>query len=215
MLKAQLFAAALAGFATSTISSAAPKEPDASPPVTRAASPGRFTVPGTGYEVALRLTGTKPASQPPSPRLVRALGIWLAENFALPLIASQPAVKLVSPVKITTLRYTGLLSDKPEDVADVPAGQREVVATYDPLTRTIYLPEGWTGTTPAELSVLVHEMVHDLQNVARTRFACVEASEELAYSAQEKWLSLFGHSLMKDFEIDPMTLLVSTRCGMR
>ena len=98
------------------------------------------------------------------------------------------------------------------DISDIR--NPKTVATYDPLTRTIYLPEGWTGTTPAELSVLVHEMVHDLQNVARTRFPCVEASEELAYAAQERWLGLFGRTLMKDFEIDPFTLLVSTRCAL-
>ena len=54
------------------------------------------------------------------------------------------------------------------------------MAAYDPLTQTIFLPERWTGNTPAEISVLVHEMVHHLQNVARLKYECVQASEELA-----------------------------------
>jgi len=35
----------------------------------------------------------------------------------------------------------------------MPLAQREVVAVYDNATRTIYLPGGWTGCTPAELLI--------------------------------------------------------------
>jgi hypothetical protein len=104
------------------------------------------------------------------------------------------------------------VSDRPEDTAMVPPGQRETVASYDPLTRTIILPEGWTGDTPADLSILVHEMVHHLQHAARMKYECVPASEELAYAAQDKWLGLFGHDLATDFGLDGFTLLVAVRC---
>jgi len=97
-------------------------------------------------------------------------------------------------------------------MAAVPKGQREVVAAYDPLGRTILLPERWSGGTPAELSILVHEMVHHLQNVAHTKYECPQASEELAYAAQERWLNLFGRNLAGDFGIDGLTLLASTKC---
>jgi hypothetical protein len=113
---------------------------------------------------------------------------------------------------IATFHYTGLLSDSPQDAAMVPAGQREVVAAYDAVANAIYLPEDWTASTPGELSILVHEMVHHLQHAARLRDECAQASEELAYAAQDKWLGLFGHDLATDFDVDPFTLTVSTRC---
>src|SRR5262245_34561878 len=69
-------------------------------------------------------------------------------------------------------------------------------------TRTIYLPEGWTGDTPAELSVLVHEVVHHFQNVLRLKYECPQEREKLAYIAQDRWLALFGHSLESDFHMD-------------
>jgi hypothetical protein len=47
--------------------------------------------------------------------------------------------------------------------------RREAVAVYDDLTKTIFLPHSWKGETPADLSVLVHEMVHHLQNNARKK----------------------------------------------
>jgi hypothetical protein len=74
------------------------------------------------------------------------------------------------------------------------------------------LPDAWTGDTPADLSILVHEVVHHLQNVGKLKFECPQEREQLAYKAQERWLGLFGRDLLHDFEIDPFTLLVSTKC---
>jgi hypothetical protein len=71
----------------------------------------------------------------------------------------------------------------------------------------------WKGDTPAELSVLVHEMVHHLQKKNHLNYECHGAREELAYKVQEKWLSLFGRDLASEFQIDPFTLKVSTTCG--
>src|SRR6185503_9446763 len=73
--------------------------------------------------------------------------------------------------------------------------------------RSIF-PTGWSGTTAAELSMLVHEMVHHMQNGAGLKYECPEAREELAFTAQERWLSLFGTDLDAEFGIDPFTLLV-------
>ncbi len=38
------------------------------------------------------------------------------------------------------------------------------------------------------------------------------AREKLAYTAQEKWLGLFGRSLSGDFDVDPMCLELATAC---
>jgi hypothetical protein len=89
---------------------------------------------------------------------------------------------------------------------------RDIVAVYDDAKRTIYLPEGWSGVTPAEQSLLVHEMVHHLQNLGNLKYECPEAREKLAFVAQEQWLELFDHTLASEFELDPFTLLVRTSC---
>ena len=85
-------------------------------------------------------------------------------------------------------------------------------AIYADATQTIYLPERWTGTTAAELSVLVHEMVHHLQNVGQLKYSCPQAREVVAFAAQERWLSLSGRTLESEFGIDKLTLLVRTNC---
>jgi hypothetical protein len=142
---------------------------------------------------------------------------WLAENFGLPAIYNHPRVELAPPMKIAAMRYKGLLPDRWRedsiyDPAVQAAHQREVVAIYNDTTKTIVLSDSWTGANPAELSVLVHEMVHHLQNLAKLKFECPAAREKPAYLAQDQWLQRYGLDLEKEFEIDKFTLLVTSAC---
>ncbi len=75
------------------------------------------------------------------------------------------------------------------------------------------LPKGWAGRSHAELSVLLHELVHHIQTTAHLTYECPAAREKLAYAAQEKWLGLFNLSLASEFNIDPFTLKVATECA--
>ena len=70
----------------------------------------------------------------------------------------------------------------------------------------------WTGGTPTELSILVHELVHHLKNVSRQRFACPAAREKQAYATQARWLGMFGEDLESAFGINDLALLVTTSC---
>jgi Domain of unknown function (DUF6647) len=151
--------------------------------------------------------------------LLIALVTWLSINYGLPATDDIPEVRFAPPIEITFLHYQAFTAPARERVlADqnaIPADKRrEVVSVYDTLRGVILLPDGWTGRTPAELSVLVHEMVHHLQTVAELRYACPAEREKLAYEAQERWLEQFHTSLEREFGIDKLTLLVSTNCGM-
>lgn len=136
------------------------------------------------------------------PPLLDTIVLWLTTNFDLPASTDRPALASVSLADLVAMRYG------PE--ATVSPG--EVIAVYDDARRTIYLSTGWTGRTPAELSVLVHEMVHHLQSAADMRFACPGEREALAYRAQDAWLGLFGTSLESAFGINAATVLVATAC---
>lgn len=145
--------------------------------------------------------------------LMTAIVLWLSANFGLPAIHNHPRVELVRAASIAALRYKGLSGWQLErPAAPDQSGQREVVSVYDDARMTIYMREDWTGSTPAELSILVHEMVHHLQNLGKLKFECPQEREQLAYAAQERWLSLFGSDLLHAFELDPLALLVSTKC---
>lgn len=87
-----------------------------------------------------------------------------------------------------------------------------MVAIYDNNNRAIILPTGWTSITPAEQSVLVHEMVHHLQHMAQLKFACPQERESVAYKAQAKWLQLFDKTLESEFGLDGFTILANSTC---
>jgi len=143
--------------------------------------------------------------------LLSILVFWLSANFGLPANYDHPRVAFVSPSEMVSIQYRGLAMVQPEGALFRP-NARTVVSLYDTRTRTIYLRKGWTGATAAELSMLVHEMVHHLQMRAGLRYACPEEREKLAYEAQDRWLRLFGGSLEREFETDPFTLLSVTNC---
>ena len=140
---------------------------------------------------------------------------WLSINFGLPAIDEHPQVHFASAREMADVRHGRLASTDAAHQMGEPtqaAFGNDVHAIYDDQSRTIYLPEGWTGETPAEVSVLVHELVHHMQNVAGVKYDCAEAREKPAYQAQARWLELFGQNLADEFEIDAMTILVRTNC---
>ncbi|WP_262047519.1 DUF6647 family protein [Bradyrhizobium sp. Bra78] len=149
-----------------------------------------------------------------------AIAIWISANYALPASLNHPRIERVASVEMAGLRTRGLLSALQHETTALHEQEssfekrRDVVAFYDDRTRTIYLSDKWTGTTPAELSVLVHEMVHHLQNQAGAAYECPAEREKLAYEAQDKWLHLFGRDLEAEFGINGLALLVSTSCAM-
>ena len=150
--------------------------------------------------------------------LLTVIVTWLSINFGLPATQEHPRVELASPAQMTAVRYSRLAAVRPDGVAAEsgrlapPEIGEDVFAIYDDATRTIYVHQNWTGDTPADSSLLVHEMVHHLQNVAGMKFACAGEREKDAYRAQARWLELFDKSLVDEFEIDAMTILVRANC---
>jgi hypothetical protein len=143
--------------------------------------------------------------------LLTAIVVWLSTNYGLQASFDHPRVEFVSATKMATFlkKDTGIQQQK--DVASSISGS-DIVSLYNNETQTIYLRSEWSGKTPAELSILVHEMVHHLQNVGHLKFACPQEREELAYEAQNRWLGLFKHDLARDFGLDPFTILVKSKC---
>jgi hypothetical protein len=138
---------------------------------------------------------------------------WLSSNFELPAVRERPAIDFASKTRLTKMR----LADRAHrqgftQEEDVEQLAQRTVAIYDTSSRTILLPEDWIGTSPADQSVLVHEIVHHLQNLAKLKYECSGAREKVAYLAQDKWLARFGKSLENEFGVDMFTLVASSAC---
>jgi len=177
--------------------------------------PRKVAIPGTNYDVLLGGAATEPAALLTRPFLA-AIATWLSAEFGLPALDRHPRIEFVPPQRLAALRYGGLLppatTQNGRSDQDAEAPSRDTVAIYSDSERTIYLSNEWTGKSPADLSVIVHEMVHHIQNLAGLRFECPQEREKVAYAAQERWLALFGGSFAGDFELDGFSLLAKTKC---
>jgi hypothetical protein len=185
--------------------------------------PSSAQQPGTSAAAMQAISGTVAApaegdaAVAVSPALLSDIVTWLSQNFDLPAAERLPKVAFLPPAQITALHFRGFLDHHRQGATvtngAVPAGASDIVAVYEPASETIYLPEGWRGTTHAEMSVLVHEVVHHLQYSARLPYACPAEREKLAYAAQQRWLQRFDRSLSSEFGTDGFTLLIRTNCG--
>ena len=147
----------------------------------------------------------------PDAALLLDLQHLIAREMNLPDNAETPGVAVASAPMMIGMRFRDVPGDRGAELAAASA-QPEIVAVYDDEDRMIYLPESWSGQTAAEQSIVIHELVHHLQNLAGVRYGCPEERERAAYEAQERWLRSFGANLETEFGIDPFTLLVRTHC---
>lgn len=140
---------------------------------------------------------------------------WIAERFDLPQAAERPAIVFEAPADLDRMRNGGFLNrpaSQRAPNAEHRSAQGNVLALYNDVRRTIHLSEHWSGEIDEDMSVLVHEMVHHLQNMAGLRYGCAGERERLAYRAQAAWLRQFGKSLESEFGLDGLSVIVHSNC---
>jgi hypothetical protein len=138
----------------------------------------------------------------PDELVLRELAGFLERNTSFGEVESFPTIEFMREQDMKELRY-GAQSLEAEVL---------VVSLYDRSSATIYLPVGWQGRSPGELSMLIHEMVHYLQDRVGKKFACPQQQEDEALTIQELWLVSHGSNLEKEFGIDPFTRLTTALC---
>lgn len=181
----------------------------------KSGDPRKLVVPGTGIEIPA--AARDPAALL-TPTLVANISDWVAGEFDLPAVYELPNIEFVPPQRLAGLRYGGLLNRgallaaKESRERELDDLSRDTIAIYSDAERTIYISNRLSASVPVFLSVVVHETVHHVQNLAGRTFNCAQEREQLAYAAQERWLALFGNSLAGAFELDGFSLLAKTRC---
>jgi hypothetical protein len=98
--------------------------------------------------------------------LLTAIVVWLSANFNVPSTFEQPRVEFASASEMT-LHFYETIARKEQAGMVLNQSDVDIVSSYNDETKTVYLLDGWKGKSPAVLSILVHEMVHHLQNIGR------------------------------------------------
>ena len=121
-------------------------------------------LPGTTYSIVFNSPELQAGEPRDMTKLSVAISSWLSASFGLPTMRNTPNVSSFG-----------------------------TIASYDGGSRTIYVPEGWNGSSPAELSEFVREMTHHLQNEGDVAYEC--KPEQFAKAVQDRWLALFGNGV--------------------
>jgi Domain of unknown function (DUF6647) len=154
-----------------------------------------------------------PIKYTPEGSTLTGIVVWLADNFNLPNIHEYPDIQFASAEDLIGMKYNGyFIGRSGAQSQDTRQDQHEIEAVYNDVLKTIFLRLEWTGKTSAEQSMLVHEMVHHLQNLGQLKYDCPSAREKIAYEAQDCWLRQFDKHLQTEFQIDPFSMIVKTTC---
>ena len=110
--------------------------------------------------------------------ILTALMIWLGANTAFDTNHDIPKVLFLTQTQMEELYY-------PEDQDKFP---NQLHGLYDKQSDTIILPDTWDRRKPWDLGVLLHEMVHYLQDMNDHKFGCTAEMERDAWPIQQRYL---------------------------
>jgi hypothetical protein len=130
--------------------------------------------------------------------LFREMIGWIAMNTSYDLVVTYgdpPTVSFCTVGEIITYEQSELLVDP------------ILLAAFDREKRHIFLTHPWSPLNYFDQSVLLHELIHDVQLQNRD-WDCTGAPELEAYRLQDKWL--FEHNIMHRFDWAMITRL--SRC---
>ena len=132
--------------------------------------------------------------------ILTALMIWLGANTPLDTNHDIPKILFLSQDKMEKLYYVQEQESNPNN---------KLHGLYDTDKDTILLLDTWDRRKPWDMGVLVHEMVHYLQDVNGIEFSCVNEMERDAWPIQKKYLKE-----MHDFEwnYDELWYFVISTC---
>jgi hypothetical protein len=133
--------------------------------------------------------------------IITALIIWLGANTPYNTNFDLPTVIFLPQDQLEESFYKG--SDK---LANTLYG------IYDIKTDTIILPDTWDKRKPWDMSVLLHEMVHYLQDMNRMKFDCVAQMEKTAWPIQQFYLEK-QHDYIWDYDGLWYTVISNCREG--
>lgn len=132
--------------------------------------------------------------------IITALLIWLGANSDFNVNMDIPVVMFL-PQDQMELQYFG------ESHTD---DHSELYAFYDTQKNIIVLPDTWDRRDPWDLSVLLHEMIHYVQDQNETEFNCTAEMEKDSWPLQQKYL-LEIHDFEWDY--DKLWYLMVSSCS--
>ena len=109
--------------------------------------------------------------------ILTALMIWLGANTPFNTNHDIPSILFVTQAQMEEMFYTG--SNKMPNTLH---------GLYDKESDTIILSDQWDRRKSWDMAILLHEMVHYLQDQNNMKFRCTAEMEKDAWPIQQKYL---------------------------
>ena len=109
--------------------------------------------------------------------IITALMIWLGANTPFDTNHDIPKVIFLPQEQMEKMFYKGK-DEMPNTLHGL----------YDKESDTIILPDTWDRRNPWDMGILLHEMVHYLQDQNGMKFSCTAEMERDAWPPQQKYL---------------------------
>ena len=109
--------------------------------------------------------------------ILTALMIWLGANTPFDTNHDIPNIMFLSQDQMEQMFYKG--TDKMPNTLH---------GLYDKESDTIIMPDTWDRRKAWDMGVLLHEMVHYLQDINNHEFSCTAEMERDAWPIQQQYL---------------------------
>jgi|TARA_R110000744_G_scaffold122325_2_gene227305 hypothetical protein len=133
--------------------------------------------------------------------ILTALMIWLGANTPFNTNYDIPNILFVTQDQMEQMFYKG--SNKMPNTLH---------GLYDKESDTIILSDQWDRRKPWDMSVLLHEMIHYLQDQNKMKFNCVANMEKDAWPIQQLYLEK-QHDYIWDYDGLWYTVISNCREG--
>ena len=131
--------------------------------------------------------------------ILTALMLWLSANTPFQAHPELPKVVFL-PIETMEQMFYGDNEYEPDQLRGM----------YNKDIDTIYLPDDWNRNSAWDMGVLVHEMVHYLQDQNEMKFNCSNEMEKMAWPIQQFYLKKV-HDY--DWDYDQLWFLVISNCN--
>jgi hypothetical protein len=108
--------------------------------------------------------------------LIAALLLWIGANTNYNVDLPHPVIKTVTQQELEMIYSKGAGTDN------------HLHGFYDTKADIIYLPDTWKQYDPWSQGVLLHELVHYVQDQNQAKFQCNNAMELESWPLQKKFL---------------------------
>jgi hypothetical protein len=138
---------------------------------------------GTNYSIVFNSPELQVGEPRDTEKLAAVISSWLSAYFGLPTMHRPP-------------RFLYSETDK--------------LPSYNSRSQTIYLPVGWNGGSPAQMSVFVREMARHLQIEAGSTYRCTP--ESFAEAVQYRWNEMFDGGRHLPIATSAISAGINPRC---